>query len=153
MNKRIVSKEIILSSSIDRIKGIHKADSLIIKDNWSNIFLQSLNNIDEYQKRRRKVLDSINKDTKIEDVIEKLNNADLFHISNLILNLNWNPTPIDYYLANIMGGGPHKEFVDSQFEILLLGGGITESMLRLIDMIDNEILSKMRVDKIDKITK
>ncbi len=45
MNKRILSKEIILSSFWDGIKGILSAEALIIKDEWSSVFLKNIENI------------------------------------------------------------------------------------------------------------
>lgn len=136
MNKRIVSKEIILNSSWDSIKGISRAEALIIRDNWSSIFLQNLDNIDKYQKRRQKALDKVAKENRIEEIINIIKESNLSHVSNLILNLNLNPSPVDYYLASDIVGSEGKIFVDSHFDLLV-----------------NEFLSKMRSDKISKIIK
>jgi hypothetical protein len=145
MNKRIISREIILSSFWDGIKGILSAEAFIIKDEWSNIFLKNVIDIKKYQERRLSAISEyefyrgISFDTQIE----------LSHIGNVILNLNLNPKSIDHYLANcILNENTYLQISDFENKT------VQESLdmrRRLESKIDYEVLVKNRSEKISKI--
>ncbi len=145
MNKRILSKEIILSSFWDGIKGILSAEALIIKDEWSSVFLKNIKNIKKYQEQRELAISYYEFYRGISFEIE----IELIHIGNIILNLNLNPKPIDHYLANcILNENTHLQISDFENKT------VQESLdmrKRLEAKIDYEILAKNRSEKISKI--
>ncbi len=147
MGRRILSKEIILSSHWESIKGISSADAFIIKDEWSSLFMKHLQSIDKYQNTRLIAINDYGKDKGVQDYDY---NPQLLHISNVIINLNLNPSLIDYYLA--------KKILNDSFEIDSTSklGSINlrqylEMRNNLVSKLDSDILVEKRCEKISRI--
>lgn len=100
-NKRYATKEAILKGlNYDYIISYRKAD-FIITDNWSDNFFKNINwNYKDYENTRDSFIKKYQFSSNMVDIdnIEGLDN--LKYLSNILINLEQNPTWIDIILTS-----------------------------------------------------
>lgn len=141
------------SSSIGMVKRMVKSESLIVGDTWSRLFLDNLDkDIDAYQERRQSIIIGALAVVPFNLVfctnqIKKLN---LLHVSNIIVNLRTKPQTIDLYMSKIILD--EEIYYTSYYEIENTPI-VSEQITKLMSILDSQIISKEREEKIDRIIK
>lgn len=98
-NKRYLTKENILSNlNYSYIFNIYKTDTLIT-DEWSDNFLCSFNKDKEYENIRLDILEKYKFDSNLLNIENDSNINKLENLSNILINLETNPTWLDILLT------------------------------------------------------
>lgn len=98
-NKRYLTKENILSNlNYSYIFNIYKTDTLIT-DEWSDNFLCNFNKDKEYENIRLDILEKYKFDSNLLNIENDSNINKLENLSNILINLETNPTWLDILLT------------------------------------------------------
>lgn len=95
-HKRFITKDLILSQKdFENIESLLKADALIF-DTWSSNFFKRFDeNYIDYQKKRQTFIE----ENKFSSSFTNTDNFDKYYISNILINLKYNPDWLDIHLC------------------------------------------------------
>ncbi len=119
-NKRYVSKDNILNSlNNEYISSFQKSDALIM-DNWcSNFFKHYKWNYNKYESIRKEIIDKYKLSSNLSDIENDSSLDKLKYLSNILINLEKNPTWIEVLLTTKILNIEIKEDYKGQFDKLV----------------------------------